>query len=262
MISSRVLLSFDVEEFDLPGEYGRPIPHEEQIEISSNGLNSVLTLLDRLGIRATFFTTAHYAQHRPDQIKSISRFHELASHGWNHSSFTESDLAKSKNELERISGKPVYGFRRARFGSFDRRELTLAGYIYDSSDNPIWLPGRYNNLRQRRTGHYSDGLVKIPISSSPVIHYPLFWLSFKVTPMPLFRAISWWTLANDSYLNLFFHPWEFTDLSGFCIPSFIKRVDDTVMLARLESYLLWLQQHATFETLYEFAARILNSSEN
>ncbi len=107
-------------------------------------------------------------------------------------------------ELERLSGLPVTGFRRARFGAFDRRALRPAGYAYDSSDNPIWLPGRYNNWGKPRTAYKAaDGLAVLPVSASPLVRYPLFWLSFKHTPPALFRAVSRWTLARDGYLNLF-----------------------------------------------------------
>ena len=251
----RVLLSFDVEEFDLPGEYGALPPSEVQMEIGAAGLVAVLDLLDRLDLRATFFTTAVFASAHPDLTRRIAARHELASHGWEHSRFAEADLARSRAELERLSGVPVRGFRRARFGAFDRGALAAAGYRYDSSDNPIWLPGRYNNLGSPRTIHRADGVVKLPVSASPLVRYPLFWLSFKHTPPSLFRAISAWTLRHDGYLNLFFHPWEFTPLDAFPIPALVSRFAGPPMVARLEAYLQWLKQRATFEPLGEFAAR-------
>lgn len=251
----RVLLSFDVEEFDLPGEYGALPPSEVQMEIGAAGLVAVLDLLDRLALRATFFTTAVFASAHPGLTRRIAARHELASHGWEHSRFAEADLARSRAELERLSGVPVRGFRRARFGAFDRGALAAAGYRYDSSDNPIWLPGRYNNLGSPRTIHRADGVVKIPVSASPLVRYPLFWLSFKHTPPSLFRAISAWTLRHDGYLNLFFHPWEFTPLDAFPIPALVSRFAGPPMVARLEAYLQWLKQRATFEPLGEFAAR-------
>ncbi len=42
-----VLLSFDVEEFDAPQEYGQPLPATTQFETSLNGLQAILDLLKR-----------------------------------------------------------------------------------------------------------------------------------------------------------------------------------------------------------------------
>jgi len=53
-----VLLSFDVEEFDIPEEYGQILNEREKFRVSLKGLEPILQLLERLNIRATFFTTA------------------------------------------------------------------------------------------------------------------------------------------------------------------------------------------------------------
>ena len=256
----RILLSFDTEEFDLPGEYGEMPPLDVQLEVGARGLEAVLDLLDRLGpeARATFFTTAVFAQNRPALIARLLERHELASHGWSHTTFERGDAARSKEELERLSGRPVLGFRRARFGPFDRAELREAGYRYDSSLNPIWLPGRYNNLGKPRTVHrLPEGPVEIPVSASPCLRFPLFWLAFKHAPLPLFRAATRSALAADGHVNLFFHPWEFTSLEGFRLPGIVTRRAGEGMGDRLEAYLRWLRQQgdAAFETLGEFSAR-------
>ena len=261
----KALLSFDVEEFDLPGEYGKKQAPalDVQLEVGTRGLTSVLEFLDRTGVRATFFTTAVFAAARPELIRRIAASplkHEVASHGWSHSSFEERDLLRSRIEIEGIAGRPVVGFRRARFGEFDRKALATAGYRYDSSDNPIWLPGRYNNLKKPRTAYrFGDpgtpGVTILPVSASPLLRYPLFWLSFKHSPMRVFRLASAWTLREDGYLNLFFHPWEFTSLAGFKVPFLVSRRAGEKMVARLEAYLLWLKERADFEPLADFVVR-------
>ncbi len=40
-----VLLSFDIEEFDMPLEYNGIIPFEEQLQVSRNGLQNILAIL-------------------------------------------------------------------------------------------------------------------------------------------------------------------------------------------------------------------------
>ena len=43
-----ILLSIDVEEFDIAGEYGQIIEENTQFEVSLNGLKAILVLLEEL----------------------------------------------------------------------------------------------------------------------------------------------------------------------------------------------------------------------
>ncbi|NHW59477.1 polysaccharide deacetylase, partial [Escherichia coli] len=52
-----VLLSFDIEEFDMPLEYQGDIPFEEQLKVSQEGLKNILKILKKHQIKATFFST-------------------------------------------------------------------------------------------------------------------------------------------------------------------------------------------------------------
>ena len=42
-----ILLSFDIEEFDMPFEYGKTIIFEDQMSISIEGTSSILDLLEK-----------------------------------------------------------------------------------------------------------------------------------------------------------------------------------------------------------------------
>ena len=247
-----VLLSIDVEEFDIPGEYGQIIDENTQFETSLTGLKAILVLLDRLELRATFFVTANFAIHHEAIIKEISQNHEIASHGFYHSSFQIEDLAKSRNALEQIISQSVTGFRMARLMEVDDQEIRKAGYNYNSSMNPTYIPGRYNNFFKPRSIYYSNGILNIPVSVTPLIRFPLFWLSFKNLPLSWIKIASQITLQHDSYLCLYFHPWEFTDIHAFQLPSFIKKHSGCEMLHRLEQYLIWLKNKGEFITFSEF----------
>ncbi len=247
-----VLLSFDVEEFDVPEEYGQAVPEAVQFAVSRQGLDAILQLLDDLDIRATFFTTAHFARHHPATIQAIAQRHEIASHGFFHATFEAADLAKSRAVLEAIAHTPITGFRMAPLQKVNDQAIAAAGYAYNSSVNPTYLPGRYNNLAQPRTAHYSHTLLNIPVSVTPLLRFPLFWLSFKHLPLPLYQLASVWTLQSDRYLSLYFHPWEFTDISEFALPGYIKRHSGQGMLRRLTRYLIWLKFRAEFITYSEF----------
>ncbi|HEY9606019.1 MAG TPA: polysaccharide deacetylase family protein [Allocoleopsis sp.] len=255
-MSRSILLSFDVEEFDIPEEYGESIEDSIQIETSLIGLKTILSLLEKLEIAATFFVTANFALHHPGLIKEISNNHEIASHGFYHSTFCLKDLATSKQILEELTGTEVVGFRMVKLQSIDDLEIERAGYKYSSSMNPTYLPGRYNNFFKKRTAYYSGQLLILPISVTPLIRFPLFWLSFKNFPLPLIKVASQLTINTDSYLNIYFHPWEFTDISNFKLPSYIKNLSGSRMVSKLENYLLWLKSQGKFVTISEFQTSV------
>ena len=134
-------------------------------------------------------------------------------------------------------------------------DLLDADYSYNSSLNPTWVPGRYNNLTKPRTAHIRSGILNIPASVTPMVRFPLFWLSFKNFPLAFIKTASLWTLRSDRYLNIYFHPWEFSDLRAFGVPAFIKRIDGNRLLERLETYLLFLKRQAAFITFAGFDRR-------
>ena len=248
-MTKRVLLSLDVEEFDLPNEYGLSISPEEGIAVTSEGLIRVLRLLESLDVQATCFVTAKFAQSRPDLMAGMAGRYEIASHGLNHSCLKQGDLSASRIELERLTGKRVCGFRSPRLSAVRHDEILAAGYAYDSSENPIWLPGRYMNLFNPRLPYRSKGLLVLPISTSPVIRYPLFWLSFKRSPLRLFKAMSSWALNSNGYLNIFFHPWEFSDLSSWSLPVWLKNPNGEGMLKKAGSIPPMAQKKGDFRHL-------------
>ena len=82
-----ILLSFDVEEFDVPGvEYGANFSFKEQMDYSIRGTEKILTLLKKHSIKATFFITATFAKNAQETVaKIVADGHEIASHGYHHS---------------------------------------------------------------------------------------------------------------------------------------------------------------------------------
>jgi peptidoglycan/xylan/chitin deacetylase (PgdA/CDA1 family) len=256
-IQNTVLLSFDIEEFDMPADYGKDLPFEEQIKISAEGTEIILDILREHNINATFFSTVVFALHSADLIKRIvAEGHELASHGYFHSQFETKHLLESKLKLEKISGKSVTGFRMARMMPVEDNAIADAGYSYNSSLNPVYLPGRYNNFFKPRTVFRTGKLLQIPASATPVIRFPLFWLSFHNLPQNPYRVACRYTISTDHYLNIYFHPWEFIDLtqSKFGLPKFVSKNSGTQMITRFNSWIAWLkQQDFQFNTLSEFA---------
>lgn len=246
-----VLLSFDVEEFDAPEDFGVPISRARQLELGVRAFATLLDLLDALEVPVTLFVTVAIAREAPELVRRAALCHEIASHGVTHEAraFTESHLAESRAVLASIAGVPVRGFRRPRFAPTRAGAIAAAGYTYDASENPIWLPGRYDRRREKRTLHRTrEGLWEVPVSATPWLRVPLFWLAAKTMPMPLLWASSRRCLAHDGYLSAFFHPWELLELGATGLPRYVRLRDGAAMAARITAWVRALARVAVFQT--------------
>lgn len=255
-----ILLSFDIEEFDMPFEYQKEISFDEQISISTKGSIIILDLLAKHNIKATFFSTVVFALNAPEIIQRIkNEGHELASHTYYHSKFENKDLLESKLKLQELSGLPIHGFRMPRMMPVSDLEIEKAGYTYNSSINPTLLPGRYNNLHISRT-HYNLGNVcQLPASVSP-LRIPLFWLSFHNFPLAYYKFLVKRTYQKDGYLNVYFHPWEFIDLTDkkkFGFPAYVSKNSGQKMMIRMDNFMQWInEQNYPNGTIYSFVKKL------
>ncbi|HEY8935083.1 MAG TPA: polysaccharide deacetylase family protein [Cyclobacteriaceae bacterium] len=236
-----ILLSFDIEEFDMPLEYGQSLSFDDQLHISATGTIAVLNLLKKHNVKATFFCTANFALNKKDILRLIvDDGHEIASHGYYHSDFKPEHLASSKNVLEELTNQKVNGYRMARMMPFDESLLSKSGYSYNSSLNPTYLPGRYNNFTKPRTHFQQHDITQLPASVTPLVRLPLFWLSFHNLPQWFYKKCCQWTLITDGYLNIYFHPWEFTDLSNMnFFPAYVRRNSGDKMIRRMDNFISW-----------------------
>ncbi|MBA4166061.1 MAG: DUF3473 domain-containing protein [Chitinophagaceae bacterium] len=259
-MSRYVLLSFDVEEFDMPLEYGHSISPEEQFEIGSAGLAALSPVINGDDTTCTLFTTANFAGRFPDTIHQLAGIHEIASHTFYHSSFQEEDLLSSRQFLEKIAGTTVTGLRMPRMRKIAMRSVKDAGYLYDSSINPTLLPGRYDNPGEPRTVFSQNGVIRIPASVSPLLRLPLFWLAFKNYPYAFFYRLCRQCIEHDGYVCLYFHPWEFTDIHAYHLPGFVTRRCGKPMLDRLSRLIADLRRDCSFVSIRDFAATAASNS--
>jgi len=248
-----IYLSFDIEEFDMPKEYGYDIAFERQIAISRKGLTAILDLLKKHQMRATFFSTVVFARQVPDLInRLIEEGHELASHTYYHSDFENEHLKLSKEALEQQFEVTVEGLRMPRMLEVSAEEVKKAGYRYNSSVNPTFLPGRYNKLHVPKHFFNENGLWQIPAAVS-WFRFPLFWLSFHNLPLWLYRFLLKRSVKSIGYAALYFHPWEFTDLhqKEFNFPAYVMRNSGEKMIARFDSLLTFIKQQGWKTGLYK-----------
>ncbi|WP_411840438.1 polysaccharide deacetylase family protein [Paracoccus sp. ME4] len=114
------------------GEYG-----------ARRGIPRIRRMLDRHGVKATFFVPAVAALLHPDEQRALAEDgHEIGLHGWIHELNTTLDAAterelmlRAADTLERVSGQRPVGMRTP---SWDYSPATLSiaremGLLYDSS---------------------------------------------------------------------------------------------------------------------------------
>jgi len=187
--------------------------------------DDVLALLQKYGIRATFFVLGEVAELFPRLIRRINREgHEIGCHGWYH---VDSDklgeeefraqVGRAKQLLEDLTGRTIEGFRvpnlviPSRFPEIIRD----LGFSYDSSICPSRrFFGKYSGLMDYPVNPF---LFKIeglqPLVEIPIPVFPLFRLpacSGIVTRV--FGGI-WTMTALRSALKggdamYYFHPYE------------------------------------------------------
>ena len=185
-----ILLSFDTEEFDVPREHGVDFPLDEAMKVSVYGTNRILDCLKNNGVKATFFCTSNFAENAPEVMRRImDEGHEVAAHGCDHWQPQASDVSRSKEILERLTGRTIQGYRQPRMFPVSDTELERMGYVYNSSLNPAFIPGRYMHLSEPRTCFMTGKLLQIPASVTPWIRFPLFWLSCHNLPMWLYQLL-------------------------------------------------------------------------
>lgn len=256
-----ILLSFDTEEFDVPREHGVDFSLKQGMEVSVEGTHRILDVLKQNAVRATFFCTGNFAEHAPKVIRRIvNEGHEVACHGVDHWQPKDTDFALSKEIVERVSRQTVYGYRQPRMFPVVESEIKRAGYLYNSSLNPAFIPGRYIHLTEPRTPFMKDGVVQIPASVTPIIRFPLFWLSLHNLPEGLYHWMTRWVLKKDGYFVTYFHPWEFYELKEhpeFKMPFIIRNHSGWQLCERLDRLVKMLKaRNHQFITYNEFVARI------
>lgn len=259
-------LSFDLEEFDLPKEFGVNLEDETMYKESFEGAKKVLRLLDVLSLNATFFVTARFALKYPILIKNISKKHEIALHGYKHDSNYSKmsdfkvfeELSKAKEEIESIISKKVYGFRAPRMMPPSFKILKDLGFVYDSSLHPTYVPGRYNNFFKNRKAKIKKGVVQIPVSVTPLFRLPFTWLWFRNFGLNYAKACTKLSVLDNNFVSIYFHPWEFQDLKNYNLPFYAKKNTGPWLSDNLKDYLIWCKKEGfEFLTINKYVKNIL-----
>lgn len=123
---------------------------------------AILELLQRYGVRATFFVPGRVAERYPERVEQIvAGGHELAHHGYTHRAVTtldadqeEEEMAKGLAALQKFSSS-VRGYRSPSWELTDRTLELVARHGLDYSSNLM------DDVRPYR--HEATGVMELPI---------------------------------------------------------------------------------------------------
>ena len=143
------------------------------------------------------------------------------------------------------------------------KELGRCGYLYDSSKNPAFIPGRYNNTDIPRKPFLTEGILEIPTSVTGLVRMPLFWLALHLLPLKFYYLKARSVLKKTGYFATYFHPWEFAEIGEYKnVPIYIKRNSGKLLVERLRKVIDELKKtDVEFMTYVDFAKTFLKENE-
>jgi len=228
------ILTFDVEEWFQVANLKAAIRFDEWDSFPSRldePLSFILDLLEKNGVRATFFILGWLAERRPGAVRLIrERGHEIATHGYSHNLIYEQekeefamDLRRSIEAIGDAAGDDVVGHRAACFSITEKSRWALDvlldnGILYDSSVFPI-RHHRYGIVDSPRHPYVilrkGDGrLVEFPLSTVKLgpANLPVGGGGyFRLFPYFFTRLSLRRINASGHPAVVYLHPWEFDE---------------------------------------------------
>ncbi|MFH1425107.1 MAG: polysaccharide deacetylase family protein [archaeon] len=245
-----ISLSFDVEE-DL---------HSPTYKSLEEGLPRLLNILDRHGIKVTFFVPAKLIEKFPNYFKDLSfRGHEIALHGYEHERFDDLTLFEKERRIKEAIRiyKKVFkeipkGFRAPQH-SIDEQTLHILEknkFVYDSSYTPVnilqifFFPKRLGHglkgfFTPRSRYFLSKKFQEIPVSSSGIPGISLFLRVFSGIFLKLYLSF---LRATHKNLVFYTHSWDFIELpkskidKKFPYKNLLKNLDCLIRLSKKDKF--------------------------
>jgi len=212
----------NLQSFNIDNKY---ISKSNEIYEIGENVHSILTLLDELNIKATFFFLGRIGRDIPNIIKETAQCgHEIACHACEHirifgltpEEFKE-NIISAKKILEDVSGEKVYGFRAPDFSITKLSLWALdilkdVGFIYDSSIYPSGLHDVYGISGAKPFIHrLPNGLIEFPMSVADCFGLRLPFLGggyFRLYPLMFTKYFTSKVNKLGHPCMLYIHPYE------------------------------------------------------
>jgi polysaccharide deacetylase family protein (PEP-CTERM system associated) len=236
----------------------------------------LLKLFDSRSVTATFFGVLNTCKSYPGIIDDIVKAnHEVGLHGNDHKSIRQlgerrfrEEVQYAKNELEKLSGQKVIGYRAPNF-EVTREALRIIadlGFTYDSSINPClkiprWYgwptcPTRpFKLLFQEDVYMKNGGIIEFPLSVFPFVRLPgsggWYLRNFGLNWVKLLLKLH---LKRQNIAVFYIHPWEISDNNPKFpeIPFHVFRRTGNWTLRALGSIIDTFKNYVAFKSFKEF----------
>lgn len=228
-IATPTAMSIDVEDWfhveNLRGVVSRDSWNRREMRVERT-MDRMLDLMAEHDVKATCFVLGWVAERAPGLVRRLAAAgHEIASHGYHHELVHEltegefaSDVRRSKDVLEGITGERVRGYRAPSFSLTDWAIPVLeeVGFEYDSSFFPTTVtrdrygkPTTLEGADGLKLGN--GGLTEVPLSCLRIGGQALPWAGggyFRLLPYRLFKSGVGRILDLGKPYIFYIHPWE------------------------------------------------------
>ncbi|MEW8034637.1 MAG: XrtA system polysaccharide deacetylase [Candidatus Thiodiazotropha sp.] len=225
-------ITVDVEDYFQVSAFAKNIEKDNWCDYESRverNTHKLLEIFAQYNTKGTFFVLGWIAERFPNLINEIEQAgHEIASHGYSHDLVYNQTIDKFREEtgrtkeiLENIINKPIYGYRAASYSIVKKSIwaldiLTELGFTYDSSIFPI-VHDRYGIPGAKTEPH-----VYKTEGGNSIIEFPISTVGLGKTRLPIsgggyFRLLPYWiTRSGLNKINnkekkpfiFYMHPWE------------------------------------------------------
>lgn len=227
------IITIDVEEWFHGHNYLAHVPPstwaDQELRVE-RGTHLCLDLLDRHGVKATFFVLGWTAERFPDLVREIAqRGHEVGCHSYGHPEVFHLTVTEFREDVERALAalaragieRPA-GYRAPSFSVTPPVHHYLSvlqdlGFRYDCSLFPVRHP-RYGQPRSPRTpfrlGPGPDDLLVIPMPTwrCAGVNLPFSGGGYlRLLPWPAFAFLRERARRQGVPAIVYLHPWEMDD---------------------------------------------------
>lgn len=192
------------------------------------GTDALLSLMERHGVRATWFVLGYVAEKYPDIVRRVHACgHEVATHGYSHAkvydldpdSFRE-EIRRSRDLLQDLTGESVRGYRAPYFtvtkqSLWALEVLAEEGIEYDSSIHPVYNYRYGIPSADREPGHLElpsgRTIFEGPVSTWPFGNFNLpvgGGAYLRIWPFIIMRWFLQTLADRGERIILYVHPWE------------------------------------------------------
>jgi len=259
--------------------YVPPETWDEQDSRVVEATDRCLELLDRFGVRATFFVLGWTAERHPDLVSRLAAAgHEIGCHGFAHPVVFRlneadflADLDRGLAALRTAGAGQVAGYRAPSFSITPPvhsylRLLADRGLAYDCSLFPIHHPryGQPAGPRQPFLLAGADDFVTVPMTTVRLagVNLPFAGGGYlRLLPMGAFRLLRRLAHRQSVPVIVYLHPWELDDFRPEVRMSLLSRLRSQGGQNTMPDKVAAVLAGGNFQTLGEYVAGRLSAGD-